>query len=315
MDRSQLLLPCRSGHIPRMRKRWKWLILVGCAALVCILTLTFRRNHEPSYNGRTLSEWVAIYGGSVGDASNIASPADRQLAANAIRNIGINALPYLLDWMDATTSWHEIAAHFAERPPAWIIQHSPLVWVPGADALQVRTADATVAFGALGAIGAPAIPELTRRANLTNTPSRREAAILALSFLEPSVAPHIKTIISNREPTARVLAVTYIRSLGTNAQPFVPLLIGYLLTNNNGFATTISARTLGELKLDPDLAVPALTKSLADPRAWVRLEASRALIEFGEFARPALPALSIATNDPDPNVRASAAEAIRRLLR
>jgi hypothetical protein len=78
------------------RKKLGALILI--LALVAI-RFSLRTNPEPSYNGRRLSEWISIY------ATNNPSETtpDGEAAAIAIRCLGTNALPFLLEWIHIGT--------------------------------------------------------------------------------------------------------------------------------------------------------------------------------------------------------------------
>jgi len=49
---------------------------------------------EPMYKGRTLSAWLRRY------SQTSDRPDDNAAAADAVRHIGTNAIPYLLQWMD-----------------------------------------------------------------------------------------------------------------------------------------------------------------------------------------------------------------------
>jgi hypothetical protein len=73
-------------------KRVLLLLLAGGAvwALVAIIT----REREPSYLGKPLRAWLreATYG--VGDAGS------HDQAIQAIRHMGTNAVPFLLEWID-----------------------------------------------------------------------------------------------------------------------------------------------------------------------------------------------------------------------
>src|SRR5262245_21189458 len=83
---------CHSGC---MRKR-KLFIFASLILIALALLLISRRTSEPIYNGRSLSDWLARYG---------AGP-DSDEAEDAIRAIGTNALPFLIEWIQ-----HD--------PPAW----------------------------------------------------------------------------------------------------------------------------------------------------------------------------------------------------
>src|ERR1043165_4622948 len=46
-------------HDEAMRPRRLWLILIGVLVLVALIVAVLRRDPEPSYGGRSLSEWLA----------------------------------------------------------------------------------------------------------------------------------------------------------------------------------------------------------------------------------------------------------------
>src|SRR5947208_5523038 len=75
-----------------MRKRWIIWVLSGCASAALIAMLAFPTEREPAYGGKKLREWLNLY---------VQSPdrfTDGQEAAEAVRHIGTNALPWLLKW-------------------------------------------------------------------------------------------------------------------------------------------------------------------------------------------------------------------------
>jgi HEAT repeat protein len=102
--------------------------------------------------------------------------------------------------------------------------------------------------------------------------------------------------------------------MGTNARPLVPLLV-QRLQSRNLFVAMDAVQALGELKIEPELVVPALGKALQDPNQNVQISsrAAFALARFGNLSRPALPTLTNALNDPDPSVREGASNAIARI--
>ena len=73
-----------------MRKRGAQFVSLLCLLLAGLLVIFLRRDVEPSYNGRTLSEW-SISGGDI----------KLNEAEDAIRHIGTNSLPFVLRWVTA----------------------------------------------------------------------------------------------------------------------------------------------------------------------------------------------------------------------
>ena len=74
-----------------------------------------------------------------------------------------------------------------------------------------------------------------------------------------------------------------------------------------------AAGALGEAALEPDVAVPALVKSLGHPQPWVRTTAAESLGKFGATARQAVPALGKAQHNPDGMAASAAANALREI--
>ena len=90
----------------RVRRRWKILLfgLCGLIALVAVCFFCFHEN-RPSYNGRSLSEWlddIEYIGGREGQ---------REAGVAAIRAIGTNACPVLLKWSSAKDSTWQRELH------------------------------------------------------------------------------------------------------------------------------------------------------------------------------------------------------------
>jgi hypothetical protein len=93
------------------KKRFLW-VGVGVIALVTVWFGFLRPRDEPKYQGRYLSEWAAIRG-----PAPYGSPV-RAEAELAIRNIGTNALPLLLEWMHYQTPEWKLTLH--RNLPRWI---------------------------------------------------------------------------------------------------------------------------------------------------------------------------------------------------
>jgi hypothetical protein len=102
--------------VTRRRK----LVLVAACGLaavvaVCIFAL---REAEPSYNGRTLSEWLERRDGNA-RMDALYAESQRREAEVAVREIGTNAVPTLVQWcagMDAPVV--EFLGHHSRIPGA-----------------------------------------------------------------------------------------------------------------------------------------------------------------------------------------------------
>jgi HEAT repeat protein len=101
-----------------------------------------------------------------------------------------------------------------------------------------------------------------------------------------------------------------LRGLGTNEHWLVTAIIPYLSEEDMAEST---ARALGGMSLAPDIAVPALRKTLASKNPEVRVWAIVALGHFHSQASSAVPELGRALVDSDPRVRQEAMNALERI--
>jgi hypothetical protein len=80
-----------------MRKRGFFLMFIALAVLVCLVVTGYKSDREPEYDGVKLSEWVKEEG--------LSAMGSREMAERAILQIGTNALPFLLKWIQYETPW------------------------------------------------------------------------------------------------------------------------------------------------------------------------------------------------------------------
>jgi len=131
-----------------------------------------------------------------------------------------------------------------------------------------------------------------------------EARVLALPALSVSTVPGPVSHICN------------MRSLGTSAIPAVPLLLPLLTNAGDYYEPDLpirAANALGAWRVEPDLVVPVLAECVRSQKTVPRMYTVRALAEFGEQARSAVPALLEALSDSDDFVRVQATNAMMRI--
>lgn len=296
-----------------MRKRRGILLAAACTAALVALCTTIRVDKEPTSQGHSLSYWIRRY--------NL-NTSDRAQAQEAIRQIGTNALPYLLRWIEYKPPGWRLWLTNARgrefgRGWTWI----PL-WATTADAGS-RAGEAMVAFHALGPTARAAIPRLGDMAR-DRDPIRQSRGSIALAAIGPPAIPELVAILSDEtlSPDARFGATRELRelvygpiitgTLGTNAdQATMPLIRN--LKDPDEHVAAEAAAVLGTLKLQPTSAVPALASALTNSSAVVRDSAATALGHFSTAARSVVPALLRAMADPDTDVRASASNAVLRI--
>lgn len=256
------------------------LILVGCAGVVAIVALAWWRGGEPTYRWRTLSQWLAVYSNE--NESEADSPEGKRAAeaADAIRHIGTNGLPFILKWM-------------AGQPT-----HDEMEW-----------------FEIVGSKAAPAIPALTRMLNDSSQDVVRRA-IYPLAYIGKEGLPPLVAALGNpanpdRSTIADAIRIMAIEQIDTRSA--VPALIQCLKDTNLWVVTSAIEALIWAGRQQPEVAVPALIGCLKVPRMEVRDDAADCIGSFREKARPAVPALIKLLNDAAPHVRWAATNSLHKI--
>jgi HEAT repeat protein len=246
-------------------------VILACGIAVLILKFVYRP--EPSYNGKTLTQWADQFGSNNWSASGAAGARE---AKAAIQKVGTNSVPFLIELIRSTESPTRSRLRRIV-PRSW---HTRLH-------LQERTQQTRrTGAHALAALGP-------------------DAAAIALPDLIEIASRH-----PNED--ARYVAVFAIRVLGEGAEPAIPFLI-QCLTNSVNIIRDEAALALGYMHLQPDVTVPALTvylKSVTGKGDWELRDAIASLGEFGTNATPALPILLLLLNHSDATVRSQVTNAL-----
>ena len=278
----------------------KRLRLAFALLLVTVLAVagwfTFH-SHEPEFEGEPLQVWLAkLYAGNDGQF-----PDPDAEATLAVRSIGTNAIPRLLEYLSASD------------PP---VKREFARWVEKQDVIdfKFRWAEedhgyAVAGFRALGELGTPAIPTLVTLMNDTNAGG---AAVECLGMIGPSSARELRAGLTHTNADIRRACVWNLGVLGTNASLVVPALIARLQDSDSTVAM-LAAMTLGQLRLAPSQVVPALTNMLNRSDWRVSRTAVAALGQFGSNALPALPALMQAFENNPGTYFAAFARAIENI--
>ena len=293
----------------------RWILLAGAVAAVALLVL-LTRDREPSCQGRSLSAWLQVYARELDDP-----PSDRKAEA-AIRQIGTNALPFLVRWVR-----HESTGDALKRMVNAMLFRMPEASTPRAlqrwadpELSEPKGVTAAKAFAVLGDQARPVIPELTKLMNDPAAPAGAETAVLALAGIGKAAVPVLSAQLANTNAPQRPLVALLFGNtpaLATNADAIVPLLI-HCLGESHERLRECAAGALGwRAALDASHAaevVPALTNCLrADCPRNLRFSAVWALGAYGEQARAAVPLLRRLTEDPEELVRVEAAKALGRI--
>ncbi len=227
-----------------MRKRRVYAVVIGVGVLVVLLVWSLSREREPEYGGKKLSEWVDRYAFCAFLPPNLPSNSNSEAAdeaADAIRQIGTNGLPYLLKWMRyETPRWVTKLNSMLER-----INPGLMVSVeqkPPADS-------AAMAFRTLGRAAVQAIPELSRMLNNPKANDGGVRAEVALEKLGKLGMPALLSVVTNRQAAdhVRVSALAYL-VINTSDLPMPTVL--NLLTDREPQIRIIATNGLREI--DPE---------------------------------------------------------------
>jgi HEAT repeat protein len=243
----------------------------------------------------------------------------RARAASVLAEIGPAAraaAPLLAERLKAP----EVAVRVQAARALWRIDRRPEVVPVLIEILKVPEPSPSSFWDAvrfLGVIGPPAndaIPALVRHLDLgvenSNGSFFYYPVTDALIAIGPLAAPTLIRIVNDPwEPAAvRREAINALGGLGASAGPAAPDLIRAMKDRNN----EVRARAMVVLgQLGAKEAVPALIEALKDSELCA--VAASALGAIGPSAREALPALKRALSNPDPNVRLTFVEALKKI--
>jgi hypothetical protein len=302
------------------------LVVLGMAGLIwAVVWLATPR--EPSDKGKTLSEWIAPFCRQT--AKGLFAPGgpryfqELEPARNAIRNIGTNAVPFLIGRLNHREfGLHREARQLLEKQP-----YGPLrladpnlskvrairaLAVLGADAapaipsLAAQLTDATLsehALYALSGMNAQGMRAIVEQYTNVPAPIRLRIAIMIttpksvyrgengsyVNYEEGEAAAVLVDglcrVAEDRTMMFRMTAIEHLGQFGPTASNAVPMLLK-ILNNHDPISMHWTIRALGQIKSQPEVVVPALTNLLNDPDLGTRVSAASALRAFGYNVQP-----------------------------
>jgi hypothetical protein len=272
------------------RKRIVWIAFIILAALlICIVCFTPPTRQEPVYQGRTLTQWLTRL--DDGEAFGISSSSlptfsrAQTEAADAIRAIGTNALPFLVEDI------HSHPLEQALRFKLFRLLHMDGFGigfgrktyfssdVTSEDRIRWRAAQG---LAALGPLAKPAIPELTRLLFTNYFHSSIKEAAYALAAIGPDGIA-VLTNAPGRDEWSGMCAIWALGQHPTVGTNVIPFLINATTSSSEGTACG-AIQVLGLFHTDAEQVVPALKNALTNSRAAVRNDATNALAKFGSEA-------------------------------
>lgn len=200
--------------------------------------------HEPVYHGYSLTQWLDDY--YVDSRSDINDDSPHTEAYFAIRAIGTNALPTLLDWVTHDPpAPNPRLAQFADHLPSaiadnrfvWKITHPE--WRPN---------NWPQAFSVLGAQANGAVPELTRLMYAPDAPYDGLIAAGALASIGPAGLPSLEAAVLDPHARCRSAAIEMLDTIGcvgANSVAVLPVL-NRMLTNSDVVVRTAAIKAFRE---------------------------------------------------------------------
>ena len=286
-------------HHKAVSRRRVILWALGTCAVTMMAVCVLAYDREPRYKGKSLSEWLRVYAAAPDNVR-------RDVAADAIRHMGTNALPFLL----------EAVRHGV---PGWMRQVSPVIgrlpkpiqskWAHMM-AARNRASEAAVGLAILGPVAVPIIPELV--ADLDNT-RRQNGAIRALEAIGRPAVPFLVAAITNKANSMnlRRASLNQIGGLGHDASEAVQVLMECAQREPELLVDMIWP--IAATATNAPLVIPFFTNAMQSASVDARYAAILCVLHLGKGARDAVPALKIRLFDSNIRVRTQATNSLNMI--
>jgi HEAT repeat protein len=243
-------IACRAGRIAA--KKSVWVVVVPLS--LGILFFFTMREREPIVRGHSLTFWLdryhdyASHFGSHGEyASNGAE------AESAVRELGTNAIPYLLMMLQTRDN----------KPTEKLENLLRSLRLSPNHPSGIRIEEALLGFDILGAQARPAVPALVQLVQQAQNLRSKCAAVYALGRIGPSASeavPYLLLASSNSDFSLRFSTVSALGDIRSQGNIVIPALKERLLDTNIA-VRTLAARSLGKYGAEAADAMSALEKA------------------------------------------------------
>ncbi|MGO9110511.1 MAG: sister chromatid cohesion protein PDS5 [Thermoguttaceae bacterium] len=296
------------------------------------------RDKEPTYEGKTLSQWIGLtkdknekvrahaaeaLGYSFAAKAVIPSLTEllkdkqwnvRYSACRALQYLGPNAeatvsvVMKLLGDKDQRVREAAVSALGNVGPAAKAA--IPAITNLLGDKDELIRADAAFALGRIGPDAKTAIPALAKLVEEDNDTVRSSAGF-ALGAIGPTAIPTLSELLKDKDKKTRGCAAEALGAIGPEAKTAIPTIMEMLKDGDEGLREA-AAYGLGEFGPEAKAAVPTLTRLLGDKSSSVRLRAADALGNIAPEA-VAIPTFTELFRDKDERVREAAASAVAKI--
>ncbi len=295
--------------------------MITLAAVVAVVTLIIfvTRPREPVYEGKRLSEWLAVLYGNERDAagnflrlspevpqsrsSSEKGPEEKYRdAERAVREIGTEAIPQLIDLLRAE-DW---------KVKLWLgkgVQSVPFItWRPQMAADLKRKG--MLGCLALGPLAGPAIPDL--QTIVEENIAESSLADWTLAKIGAPAVPSLIIALGHTNLTVRARTAGTLRAIGPTARDAIPKLMEHV-SQNPPHEAGQAVWALGRINTNHETVIPALVGFLQRANGYQKIEACQAIGAFGTNAVAARPALMEAAESVDWRVRIAARTALEKV--
>ncbi len=306
------------GIVVKMGSKWRIKLYIAFAliAVAIVLCPSSMPTKMPVYRGRTIDQWYVEF------AAPENPPEVRAPAEQVLREMGTNWTPSLIErFRDVQDSAIKLKLMSLAGRQSWI----KFSFTTAA----MRRESAMSEFVFWGPGTAAAVPELIKLSRDANA----DVAIVALRglgianvtatkpIIEPIIQAAASTNIPERQTAFLVICQVYQnwmnRPDATNVESFPAHAVTAVLlagvNDPNLQLRVLAIDKLRHLLLEPEVVVPVLAGLLQDRNATVRFSAVLALGDYGAAARPAVPALKTALQDPDKSITNQAAISLKKI--
>src|SRR5947207_1481685 len=224
-----------------------------------VLAATLYTNQEPSYEGKTLSDWVvALHGRTAMEPEKV---------SEAVHHLGTNSIPLLLEWLhkEDRPTWTYRLHHFKNSTIQFLVARGIIEPRGVTYHLDYRSSYrslAILAFSELGPDGQAAIPSLIQmlgdKAQNTNELSAiASAAFVILSKMAPASIPALAKALSADDLQVRIMAASTLGNIGPSASEVIPIL-KKMMTETNIIIRMAAADILAKIGGQPADFMPVL---------------------------------------------------------
>ncbi len=203
----------------KILRRWKWRLGLGiviAGILASWLVVHIRRLNEPSYQGRRLTEWLgdcSVYPSSgIGEIPRAFNP-NVPATSHAVKEIGTNAIPVLLDMLQAGDAAVELKIKLNG-----LLERQSIIHFRFRHGCDYRNL-AVFGFEILNSEAAPAVAALVHLLH-TEDPMARIDVIYALGKIGPAAkdaVPDLLTHLNDEHANVRNAVTNVLKQIDPEA--------------------------------------------------------------------------------------------------